>query len=273
MFFRSFDNTRAIAKGSNQRWDEETLLVSGRTIEQIGRREDQSHRARQQEWSCRLARQTCRYIPTHQSNCWKSRDASLSERDQWRKRVVNFFYSNCWQGREKFWKKKKNLYPQVLPVISKVCTVYQHDARLMERSCRCLRFAVRCIGRHSVYLLEPLVNQVKIQTFFFNKSLIKIIISLTLLALLSDYSDLQRVQAQLLPISWLDFSWRIRKRVGVSTVAVGHVVGIHSADVSDSSGGRWLEKSSGHRWWFLQTLRQVYIYTTIWLSPLQSESV
>lgn len=46
------------------------------------------------------------------------------------------------------------------PVLSNVCTEYQHDARLMERCCRCLRFAVRCVGKYSAHLLEPLVKQV-----------------------------------------------------------------------------------------------------------------
>lgn len=46
------------------------------------------------------------------------------------------------------------------PILSNVCTTYQHDAKLMERCCRCLRFAVRCVRKHSAHLLEPLVKQV-----------------------------------------------------------------------------------------------------------------
>ncbi|CAG2068555.1 unnamed protein product, partial [Timema podura] len=30
----------------------------------------------------------------------------------------------------------------------------------MERCCRCLRFAVRCVGKQSAHLLEPLVKQI-----------------------------------------------------------------------------------------------------------------
>ena len=46
------------------------------------------------------------------------------------------------------------------PVLSNAFTTYQHDPRVMERCCRCLRFAVRCVGKYSAYLLEPLVKQV-----------------------------------------------------------------------------------------------------------------
>lgn len=48
------------------------------------------------------------------------------------------------------------------PVLSNVCERYQRDVRVMERCCRCIRFAVRCIGKHSAHLLEPIVKQVLI---------------------------------------------------------------------------------------------------------------
>jgi transportin-3 len=47
------------------------------------------------------------------------------------------------------------------PAISKVCDKYKADPRIMERVCRCLRYAVRCVGKHSHPFLEPLVVQVK----------------------------------------------------------------------------------------------------------------
>ncbi|KAF7379433.1 transportin-3 [Vespula maculifrons] len=54
----------------------------------------------------------------------------------------------------------QNVVTEMWPVLSNVCTEYQHDARLMERCCRCLRFAVRCVGKYSAHLLEPLVKQI-----------------------------------------------------------------------------------------------------------------
>ncbi|XP_012271220.1 transportin-3 isoform X2 [Orussus abietinus] len=54
----------------------------------------------------------------------------------------------------------QSVITEMWPVLSKTCTTYQRDARLMERCCRCLRFAVRCVGKHSAHLLEPLVKQI-----------------------------------------------------------------------------------------------------------------
>ncbi|KAI2665443.1 Transportin-3 [Labeo rohita] len=36
---------------------------------------------------------------------------------------------------------------------------HQNDNRIVERCCRCLRFAVRCVGKGSASLLQPLVTQ------------------------------------------------------------------------------------------------------------------
>jgi len=49
---------------------------------------------------------------------------------------------------------------QMWPILSNTCTKYQADGRVMERCCRCLRYAVRCVGKQSAHLLEPLVKQV-----------------------------------------------------------------------------------------------------------------
>ncbi|KAL1139884.1 hypothetical protein AAG570_006861 [Ranatra chinensis] len=48
---------------------------------------------------------------------------------------------------------------EIWPVLSSTFTKYQADSRIMERCCRCLRFAIRCLGKQSVHLLEPLVKQ------------------------------------------------------------------------------------------------------------------
>ena len=47
----------------------------------------------------------------------------------------------------------------IWPVVSGVCDVYASDARIMERTCRTIRFAVRCLAVQSAPLLEPLVTQ------------------------------------------------------------------------------------------------------------------
>lgn len=51
---------------------------------------------------------------------------------------------------------------EVWPIISQIFTKYQTDARIMERSCRCIRYAMRSIGKQAAPLLErePLVKQI-----------------------------------------------------------------------------------------------------------------
>lgn len=51
-------------------------------------------------------------------------------------------------------------FPQIWPVLSETLNKYQADNRIVERCCRCLRFAVRCVGKGSASLLQPLVTQV-----------------------------------------------------------------------------------------------------------------
>ncbi|KFM82505.1 Transportin-3, partial [Stegodyphus mimosarum] len=48
---------------------------------------------------------------------------------------------------------------KVWPLLSETCNKYQSDVRIIERCCRCIRFAVRCVGKQSASLLEPLVTQ------------------------------------------------------------------------------------------------------------------
>jgi transportin-3 len=49
---------------------------------------------------------------------------------------------------------------QVWPVIFKAFYKYISDVRIIERCCRCIRFAVRCLGSNSTALLSPLVTQI-----------------------------------------------------------------------------------------------------------------
>lgn len=49
---------------------------------------------------------------------------------------------------------------ELWPVLSNTCETYQEDARIMEHACRCLRYAIRCVGKDFAHLLEPLVKQI-----------------------------------------------------------------------------------------------------------------
>lgn len=48
---------------------------------------------------------------------------------------------------------------EIWPVLSETLNAHQADNRIVERCCRCLRFAVRCVGKGSASLLQPLVTQ------------------------------------------------------------------------------------------------------------------
>lgn len=49
-------------------------------------------------------------------------------------------------------------------MLSRACEKYQSDVRIIERCCRCIRFAIRCLGKNSATLLTPLVTQVCVLT-------------------------------------------------------------------------------------------------------------
>ncbi|XP_014259711.1 transportin-3 [Cimex lectularius] len=49
---------------------------------------------------------------------------------------------------------------EIWPVLSSVCTKYARDTHIIEKSCRCLRYILRCVGRQSANILEPLVKQI-----------------------------------------------------------------------------------------------------------------
>uniref|UniRef100_A0A8B9VFF8 Transportin 3 n=1 Tax=Anas zonorhyncha TaxID=75864 RepID=A0A8B9VFF8_9AVES len=48
---------------------------------------------------------------------------------------------------------------EIWPVLSETLNKHSADNRIVERCCRCLRFAVRCVGKGSAALLQPLVTQ------------------------------------------------------------------------------------------------------------------
>ncbi|XP_020287942.1 transportin-3 isoform X2 [Pseudomyrmex gracilis] len=54
----------------------------------------------------------------------------------------------------------QSVLTEVWPVLSGILETYQKDARVIERCCRCIRFAVRCVGQHSAHLLEPIIKRI-----------------------------------------------------------------------------------------------------------------
>lgn len=44
-------------------------------------------------------------------------------------------------------------------IISNTMSKYQYNGKIMERIVRCIRYAIRCIGKQSIPILEPLVKQ------------------------------------------------------------------------------------------------------------------
>jgi transportin-3 len=52
----------------------------------------------------------------------------------------------------------QDVIQQLWPLLSQSFCKYSADVRIIERCCRCVRFAVRCLGKNSIGLLEPLVH-------------------------------------------------------------------------------------------------------------------
>lgn len=53
----------------------------------------------------------------------------------------------------------RDVVTEVWPVLANTFTKYQHDLRIMERTCRCVRFSLRCLSKQARHLLESLVEQ------------------------------------------------------------------------------------------------------------------
>ncbi|XP_029646320.1 transportin-3 [Octopus sinensis] len=53
----------------------------------------------------------------------------------------------------------QSVIQEIFPVLSQACDKYQSDVRIVERCCRCIRFAIRCLGKNSASVLQPLVTQ------------------------------------------------------------------------------------------------------------------
>ena len=60
------------------------------------------------------------------------------------------------------------LFFQLWPVIAAVVTTYQSDDKIMERTCRCVRFILRCLGKYSYSILTSLVEIVRLSISYFS---------------------------------------------------------------------------------------------------------
>ncbi|XP_048864276.1 transportin-3-like isoform X2 [Brienomyrus brachyistius] len=100
----------------------------------------------------------------------------------------------------------------IWPVLSETLNKYQADNRIVERCCRCLRFAVRCVGKGSASLLQPLVTQVGFR----------------LAAAAAGHTDGRRVPAVsplLFPLPGQHPGRRVRHGGWLSPRTAGHVTG------------------------------------------------
>lgn len=48
---------------------------------------------------------------------------------------------------------------QLWPMLSTCCTTFTEDSKIIERWCRCIKYALRCLHRHSIGLIASLANQ------------------------------------------------------------------------------------------------------------------
>lgn len=137
------------------------------------------------------------------------------------------------------------------PVLSNVCTTYQHDAKLMERCCRCLRFAVRCVRKHSAHLLEPLVKQVSIART------LKLRQYYSLSSKFPDCAIVRSTPTQLLSVPRFDISRRICHWLGMRLWFISDARSIYWAYLYYPSTTGWTEESSRYSGRSFQIMCQV----------------
>ena len=116
------------------------------------------------------------YIDTSKPKGIRDAGASLIDFRMRRSSSRTSLWTLAWAGEtgrqvekpDVYLKKWPNLFPisliwtlisGVWPVLSRVMEIYASDSRIMERTCRTLRFVIRCIGTQSAPLVEPLVQR------------------------------------------------------------------------------------------------------------------
>lgn len=108
--------------------------------------------------------------------CWRCHAGLVSElgpihtpQNQHPRGISLPFFGSIWAFfRSEAWRVSRVPFPfltlalpaQIWPVLSETLNKHSADNRIVERCCRCLRFAVRCVGKGSAALLQPLVTQV-----------------------------------------------------------------------------------------------------------------
>jgi len=58
-------------------------------------------------------------------------------------------------------------YVQLWPVLSKAAQKYASNMQVMERLFRCIRYALRCLGKHLNALFNPVLAQVSRRFYSF----------------------------------------------------------------------------------------------------------
>lgn len=53
------------------------------------------------------------------------------------------------------------------PILFQIMDHFQNDVVVMERCCRCIRFAIRTLSKSGVYLLPTLIEKVNSEEFSF----------------------------------------------------------------------------------------------------------
>ncbi|KAF5302301.1 hypothetical protein FQA39_LY10340 [Lamprigera yunnana] len=78
----------------------------------------------------------------------------------WLDRLASIFRNVCLKLVEGEENPCKNIVMEVWPVLSHIMEKYQSDLRIMERSCRCLRFILRCVSQQASQIIQSLITQI-----------------------------------------------------------------------------------------------------------------
>lgn len=97
-------------------------------------------------------------------------------------------------------------FAQVQPVLFRVMDHYQSNVAVMERCCRCIRFAIRVLGKKGVFALPSLAEKVRF-ALFSNEEFSRVRYTVIMFRIARRIIPSQR--PQLFPLFGIDFSRRI----------------------------------------------------------------
>lgn len=89
-----------------------------------------------------------------------NRDDKLTDPIVWLDRLSVIFSHTTPEVAEGQVHPCRDVIVQVWPVLSNCFQKYSGDSGIIERCCRCVRYAVRCLGRTSCDLLNPVLSQI-----------------------------------------------------------------------------------------------------------------